>query len=174
MNYIITGLPRSRTAWLAAAVGTPQYPCLHEGLVLGVDGLKSWMVNHPGAGDSDSGLPLYWRHLDFPYRLVIVRRRIGDAIESYRRVTGFDHVVATLAILNLSEAINEWAAAVDHLSVDYEDLSDNATVIRIIDYVHEGKIGHQGGKSDIVRLSVLQELQIEQRALKLLGKSPMS
>lgn len=162
MNYLITGLPRSRTAWLAAAVGCDDHPCLHEGLVLGVDGLGQWMDENPTGGDSDSGLPMFWRKLAFPYRLVIVRRDPEEAARSYAKAAGFDLTLARLAISNLSESLDEWALAKNHLAVDYKTLSNNATVAAIIEFC-------TGRKADMSRLAVLQGLQIEQRGLKSLA-----
>lgn len=78
--FFVTGLPRSRTAWLANFLTAQGALCMHEGLLHGVDMALRWLIRGgaPGRrGLSDSILPLYWPQISKPFgdcRLVIVER----------------------------------------------------------------------------------------------------
>jgi hypothetical protein len=92
-HFFITGLPRSRTAWLANLLTTDKTLCLHEGLMkcAGVDDPHYGLHYHPGyeaVGDCGASLAPHWVALNerFPdAQWVVVRRNIEDVRESHAR-----------------------------------------------------------------------------------------
>lgn len=91
-RFLITGLPRSRTAWFATAASRDGFPCLHEPskFLFGYDELAS--VWPDGCGISDSALALHLGAIlrDFAPRTLIVERSIVEVIDSYCRFVGHD------------------------------------------------------------------------------------
>lgn len=53
-KFIITGLPRSRTAWFSAFMTASGYPCLHEGLN-GCNTLDEYREKVRNVSDSNTG-----------------------------------------------------------------------------------------------------------------------
>jgi hypothetical protein len=89
--FFITGLPRSRTAWLANLLTYGVSHCRHDGLAecKSVDGLVDLMLgtNAIYSGDSDSGLLFFAdriKSLVPAARWVVVERDMRDAWKSYR------------------------------------------------------------------------------------------
>lgn len=106
-HYFITGLPRSRTAWLANLMTYGPSFCWHDALQYGgVFGMRDHLakpvhgVTH--LGNSDSGLVLYAGALDAWYRRpqwVFVRRNREEAMHSF--ITYFrDHWYQGLEPMN--------------------------------------------------------------------------
>ena len=90
--FFITGLPRSRTAWLANLFTWGDSFCHHDALRMGVsvEELKRQFVSTPGqyVGDSDSGLAAVARDVvnEWPHaRWVIVLRPKQECLESYQK-----------------------------------------------------------------------------------------
>lgn len=86
---LVIGTPRSRTAWLAAFLSTPDRIFAHEPSVhwRDLDDLRAFL-DRPGAAACDSGLTLFWREaleMRPDLRLIVVRRPIDDVIESCKR-----------------------------------------------------------------------------------------
>jgi hypothetical protein len=85
---LVIGTPRSRTAWLAKFLSTPERPFVHEPSVhwKGLDDLYRFL---DGAGcASDSGLTLFWREAVRhrpDTRLIVVRRTVGEIVNSFQR-----------------------------------------------------------------------------------------
>lgn len=80
-RFLITGLPRSRTAWFALVTGAQHEPISR----LGYRRFKpSWA---DGAGVSDSGASLYLKEIlaDFAPRTLIVERDMGEVMTSFLR-----------------------------------------------------------------------------------------
>ena len=143
--YFITGLPRSRTAWLAAWLSDGDSICLHDFISQcnGMDQLERRLIylsqNYNEIGISDSGLPIAWRQIDAAYphaRVLVVHRQQQKAEDSYfQHFTRFpykeeDPPSATETIKLMTEARNALLAMVDDLpsgramEVDYETLDD--------------------------------------------------
>lgn len=91
-NYFLTGLPRSRTAWLANFMTFGNSFCHHDGLLSGYSagGLRKLFSETEDAefvGDSDSGLVSIAGAIerDIPGSpWVLVERPIEDALGSYQ------------------------------------------------------------------------------------------
>jgi len=135
LNYFITGLPRSGTAWLANALTWGNSFCHHEGVV-GCKDMKEYSAKLARTdaeyiGDSDTALALVlpWLYARFPdARYVFVRRNAEDVNRSL--------VKAGLSTQNTKEAkraIESWISIADCMVIEFEDLFDN--VHEVWDYI---------------------------------------
>lgn len=100
-KYVITGLPRSRTAWMAAWLSTGEALCLHDVTRVCPHGAEDWegeiagrLREHShrcpsaGFGLSDAGFTLFAEDLLLRFgeaRLVVVRRGRKSSEESCLR-----------------------------------------------------------------------------------------
>lgn len=90
-RFLITGLPRSRTAWFSVATTTPKSVCLHEptALVQSFEELMTLWTPSLGiaSGISDSCLPLYLGRIleEAKPRTLIIERNPVDVINSYTK-----------------------------------------------------------------------------------------
>lgn len=90
MYFFVTGLARSRTAWIANFLTSGKTICLHDALIGcgSVEELRDKMAAQPfpNVGNSDSGLALIWPKLlqQFPdAKTVFVWRDPNEAYWSY-------------------------------------------------------------------------------------------
>lgn len=86
--FVILGMPRARTAWLAQFLSYGERVCLHEPSRnwAGADDLHAALDN--GFGLSDSMLTLRWRDIAVHVPaapVVVVHRSKGDVLSSFRR-----------------------------------------------------------------------------------------
>src|SRR5215472_13650222 len=81
-RFLISGLPRSRSAWFAVATGALHEPISREGY--------RDFVWPAGTGVADSGAGLWLAEImdDFAPRVLIVERNVDEVIESIRRYVG--------------------------------------------------------------------------------------
>lgn len=121
--FVVLGLPRSRTAWLAAFLSHGGWTCHHEPSV-GFRDLSDLtaLLDTPRTGVSDSGLTLLWRHVVVAcpdVRIVAVRRFLPDVIASGRRVglSGGEWILP-----RIEKALCEVEALPGTLHVAYADL----------------------------------------------------
>lgn len=168
--FFITGLPRTRTCWLANLFTTERQFCHHDllGCVDDIPGLLREMTAHPGkaVGDSDSGLWLVraWFKARWPAApWVFVRRDFNSAWESLVRfVTGrpwADRIpVDAAARDNLMRAyyraLPELLSDSKCMVVDFSELETAATLQRMA--LHLGL-----APLDNRRLALLQTLKME-------------
>ena len=137
MSFVVTGLPRSRTAWLSAFLTGDGAYCLHEGLLLGEVELIDWLNSSDMHGDSDSALPLVWDRIlagvASPPRVVVVVRGREEVISSLGKYwKGIDF----LAGKDPRPLIDQIEAKLAELSktalvVEYDKLSDLGTLKKI-------------------------------------------
>ena len=89
-KFIITGLPRSRTGWLANLFTYGPSFCVHDGVMLGHPTFCSLMeiasrnpeIRH--VGNSDSGIALTRNPSDYDQcKVIIVERPLEDAYRSF-------------------------------------------------------------------------------------------
>jgi hypothetical protein len=90
-RFIITGLPRSRTSWLANLFTYGSSLCMHDGLTHGKD-FFNWLelmrVSDPRIrhmGNSDSGIPLAFEAAPEDVKVVVVQRNWMDCMVSFRK-----------------------------------------------------------------------------------------
>lgn len=125
MRWLVTGLPRSRTAWFALATGAKHEPISH----LGYRKFR-WA---DGTGVSDSGAALYLRDIvrEVSPRTLIVERPVGEVITSFLAYAqGVD--VNRMVLARSLHSMREQLAKVESpliKRVAYRDL-DDLTVMR--------------------------------------------
>ena len=145
--FFITGLPRSRTAWLANLLTHGRSFCLHDGTLRGLPELIATMKtlgdSHAVVGDADSGLLFYVEELKqlFPKaRWVFVKREPVAAQMSYKRhFNGRDPYLlpGTDLVPLFRKLADQYAQArnmVHHLEVPFERLDDVETVKAVWDW----------------------------------------
>lgn len=70
MRFLVTGLPRMRSAWLAALFASNQVRCIHE---IGLVGLDAFRRMTGTVGVFDPAAPLMYPDEDFDLRIVVRR-----------------------------------------------------------------------------------------------------
>jgi len=90
-NFLILGLPRSRTAWLANFMSTQGLSCSHEGLN-GCRSLKEYRDRFSkDSGDSNTGLALFdFEPLFEDFKIVIIDSDIEPAVEFTKKYFSHD------------------------------------------------------------------------------------
>lgn len=157
--FYVTGMPRSRTAWLSVALSDwTNSACLHEPLAKitygrpasvhpidgdvipsseGVDAveLKSLLeaTRCNFAGISDSGLPVVASDLPtlLPGPILIVWREPDDVIDSLTAYLGGDRDVHAGGVALMHAALSTFASSHDCMVVDFEQLSEMDTMRKI-------------------------------------------
>ncbi len=161
--FFITGLPRSRTAWLAAWVSA-QKLCLHDV----PPNLTEWATLADGVcGYSGAELALEYGRLrgSFPdAKWLVVIRDLDEAVKSFRTWAS----VAVPDRFDVMGFFRERAALLDQIEgrrVRFEDLSDVNTAKGVWDYLMPPRPGHDGTAStfDSKRFFFFDGLNIQQR-----------
>jgi hypothetical protein len=130
VTFFITGLPRSRTAWLAVAATTPTSICVHEPIrdVSSFEQLRdAWLSsNAMEAGVADSGLGLYIDRVirEVAPRTLIVERRFSDVLRSFEAyMAGIEiDIDATVHYLTKLYKALQGAKGSKIRRIDYDDL----------------------------------------------------
>ena len=136
-NFLILGLPRSRTAWLANLFTRGDSLCHHELSNRGLDAKGMAEVMSAGAkyvGNSDCGAALKAKELLelMPsLRVVIVERDQDSVLESFAKVSG-----KTVEELPLDEFVDRTLEALEELKglalvVNFKDLDKSEVVEKI-------------------------------------------
>jgi hypothetical protein len=148
--FLITSLPRSRTAWWSVAASTPVSRCVHEPLknTESFDELVDcWDGDKEFAGISDSGLvPQLGRILAaVEPRTLLIRRDPKQVIASFMNYMSA-HTVDLIALRNYVTASNaeldKWAKHPLVRSVNYDDLCDVEFVETCFEWLMPGQFDH--------------------------------
>lgn len=137
--FVIFGLPRSRTAWLSRFLTYGDWICGHEELrhVRSLDDVRSWFLQ-PCVGTVETAGAPWWRMLEEfapGIRIVLVRRSIADVIESLMRLNlDFDRELLTRLMTKLDHKLDQIEARTDCMSVNFEDLDNEATCASIFEH----------------------------------------
>lgn len=126
--FIVFGMPRSRTAWLARFLTYGDWVCGHEELrhARSLDDVRSWLAQ-PCTGTAETAAAPWWRlarHLRPDLRVVVVRRDVTDATDSLMRLGLFaDRTAVERLMLRLDRKLEQISRRIpDALSVRFEDL----------------------------------------------------
>ena len=129
-NFFITGLPRSRTAWLANFLTYRESFCYHEAIrdVNSLDDLKKLLSNpkYKYMGSSDSSLPLFAEKVMnmFPdSKLVVVERDIVKVKKSLNKLFSEHDEIHNMLKMNMN-ALGKLKSKYSHLLIQYESLDD--------------------------------------------------
>ena len=167
--FFITGLPRSRTAWLSCFFTHGNVACRHEALRhdLSALGLRKTLDETPGeyAGDSDSALPLMAAQIGrmFPEAPVaVVRRSPTECRESLERVYGSEDL-ANLAVDQTLRGLDVLSGCMKTREFDYARLP--ADLREMWEFLVPGEPFPEW------RVNELLDLQIEQRTQELMRGS---
>jgi hypothetical protein len=140
--FFITGLPRSRTAWLARFMSAGTVACIHDGIMGCRSGqeLVEKVSKLPGTsvGDSDSGLSLFWPELvTTRAKWLVVRRDPAEslrsflAMEPYPGIGPIPPLAAAETIGRMSEGLDRIEDLFKPMVVKFEALDDEQTMRRI-------------------------------------------
>lgn len=139
--FIITGLPRSRTAWLSAFMSTGNAICHHE-ILKGLsditelpDSLKSEFHKYVGTADSGAAFFLPWiaENMDCP--IVIIDRNIEDVDNSMRKIGCNIRPALDL----LKETINKYERHPKVLKVPFDLLNEKRIIQKIFWHLMPGE-----------------------------------
>ena len=126
MDYLITGLPRSRTAWLANYLTVGSSFCYHEGLKNCFDiGDLRMMKKAPYTGNSDSSAVFFVDEMKnlFPHmKIVIIDRNYQDVLNSLKDEYSGPYTNYLVSATKTSKKYVE--KNYDHMLVKYKDIND--------------------------------------------------
>jgi len=139
VRFVITGLPRSRSAWFAAYFSEGDSICVHEA------SLNGWPdTSHPDQGTADCSYILLkeWFESIGEHKLIIIHRNIFEVEDSLKRI-------GTLVsdLYGMAESLN----ALDGLHVNYNDINDR------LEDIH----GYLGLPFDRTRAELFKTLNIQ-------------
>lgn len=124
--FVITGLPRTRSAWLSAYFNVP-----HEGIRKGLS-----LSDIEGTADCGYVLCPAWREAQPKHSLVIIERDPLEVIDSLQRLNAPTVMVSSLA--EMLESYYRDALVVQYTELDYRLPSICSFIDRPYDYVrHE-------------------------------------
>lgn len=129
---MITGLPRSRTAWMANFFTFGDSFCFHEALVDGGDMTRAFSsVDTPYIGNSDSEIPFFADKDDKIYakaKHVLIRRDKKEVVNSLQRMFRVD---IAHAVDECVEALERYESVFKPLVVEFGDLNDKETMMAV-------------------------------------------
>lgn len=126
--FLVLGLPRSRTAWIARFLSYGEWSCGHDQLryMRSLDDVKAWL-SLENSGTCETGAAAYWRlALKFrpDIRVVTIRRPVDDVLESLARV-GLDYgmVERRKVLAAMDRKLEQIEGRIPNvLSIAYQDL----------------------------------------------------
>lgn len=145
-NFLITGLPRSRTAWLSVAATGPKSICHHEPVsdhATYADFCRIFAddrFEHVGVSDSALVLQIGRLMKDVNLRVLIVVRPLEEVVASVRRYFGDDlgsFDVEEYCLQN-SRHMGRFAGVRGVRFIEYRALQDVASVADALDFLMPG------------------------------------
>ena len=137
-KFFITGLPRSRTAWLSSFFTGNDFFCYHEVLKISknFNGAIEKMLNRKETyvGNSDSSLSIWASEIDHMLQrspIVIIERDIDEVTSSLTNLWGCDPTRFLDLTLEHLEILKK---RYNYISVDYNKLSDKLYLENIWDF----------------------------------------
>ncbi len=157
--FFITGLPRSRTAWLSVLFTTEHFTCLHEGIRLcdDFDSYLKMMHGYGAEGDSSSALIAIADKViqEFPdSNWLIIQRFPNECAASAARVLNID-LQQALAMAYSDRKKLDAICPKNVMRIRYEQLDDEETVRNAWEFLLPGV------PFNALRYKMLNELRIE-------------
>lgn len=140
-SFLIFGLPRSRTTWLSRFLTYGDWSCGHDELrhMRSLADISAWF-SQPSIGSVETSAAPFWRLLNGlcdDVRVAVVRRPVDDVVNSLMATQGvtFDRASLHAAMTKLDRKLDQIVARMPGaLSVNYDDLSDEATCARLFEH----------------------------------------
>jgi len=163
-NFFITGLPRSRTTWLANFFTHANSYCFHElgGMADTYIKLRDVMrTKREGyVGTADSSLPYYFEDLvqgKTEFRLAIIERDISDVYNSFSDWYGdsFDEKKILSLLEDLRAKLEYMKLKYNPLVLQFEDLNDEKKMEQLWSHCIPGL------RFDADRYKMLNQMKIE-------------
>jgi len=137
MSFLVLGLPRSRTAWLAKFLTYGDWYCGHEELrhMRSLDDVKAWFTQ-PNTGSAETAAAPFWRLLPGGLRIVTVRRPVADVVDSLMRLEGctFDRAALETGMAALDRKLDQIEARLPVLSVRFDNLENESTCAEVFEH----------------------------------------
>lgn len=136
--FIVLGLPRSRTAWLSRFLAYGDYTCGHEELrhCRSLDDVAAWFAQ-PFTGTAETAAAPWWRMIPADIQVVVVRRPVGNVVESLMHLPGclFDRAALESGMKRLDHKLDQITARRDNvLSVTFDGLNDEAVCKAVFEH----------------------------------------
>jgi hypothetical protein len=160
-KFLITGLPRSRTAWMAAFMG-----CQHEpsGQMNSLFDINEFYKVNDGCSDSTMGWWLPWILKTVRPRVVIIDRPIAEVEASLQRE--FPEIEPNLYCKKLLASLDRWRRYAAVMSVPYASLDNVATMRKVFWHLRPGTPFDEGRYFHMQR----QKIVVDKNKLQLTGK----
>lgn len=132
--FLVIGLPRSRTTWLSRLLTYGDWKCGHEELrhVRSLSDVDAWF-SQPNIGTVETAAAPWWRL--FPNaKLVVVRRPVGEVVESLMRFGMFDLGKLTAEMTRLDHKLDQIVRRLGALEVQFDDLAQEETCARVFEH----------------------------------------
>lgn len=134
---MIMSLPRSRSAWLARFLTYGEWVCGHEELrhLRTLDDVTTWF-SQGCTGTAETAAAPFWRLIPENVRIVLVRRPVGQVVDSLLALPGltFDRAGLEVLMERHDRKLDQIATRRDVLSVNFDDLADEATCAKVFEY----------------------------------------
>jgi hypothetical protein len=161
-HFFITGLPRSRTSWLANFFTYNNAFCFHEAtrFCSSIRDLKQLMTSHhaDNTGDADPALLYIMDDLkrEFPHsKVVLVERELHETIDSFIDFyTSYEYKSIQEWIEQLYEIMEKIKSRYEVMTVAHDSLNEQETCKEVWEYVLPGE------PFDVKRWNLLDELYI--------------
>lgn len=137
-NFLVLGLPRSRTAWLANFLSYDEMTCTHEG-INSYRTLEEYRNSFtPNMGDANTGLCLFnFERYFTDFKIVIIEREVGHSIQFAKKMFGLESDVAMTTIHDRLKRLRG-------LHIPFEDI--NSRLEEIWDYVSPAQFNEKRAK----------------------------
>lgn len=174
-NFMVTGLPRSRTAWWSVATCTPVSACVHEPLrnTGKFDDLHSYfgLDTHRFVGIADSGLSVQLGRIltEIKPRTLIVLRDPRDVMTSlveYLPFRPIDFMGLKAHVDQCQSAIEEWSGHELVKTVPFDALRYPDVALACFDWLMPGHSKHMnldllGMNIQVCKERLMQDLMAE-------------
>lgn len=132
-NYVIFGLPRSRTFWLSRALAYGDWQCGHDEIrhARSLDDVRAWL-GQPHTGTVETAASPFWRLLPPDVRVLTIRRPVDGVMASLARL-GF--TVDRRLIQRLDAKLDQIEARVPGvMSIRFESLATEEGFARVFEH----------------------------------------
>lgn len=135
MSFIIYGLPRSRTRWLAMFLSYADWHCGHEEIrhARSMEDVRAWL-SQPNTGTAETAAAPWWRlvqRMAPGIKTVVVRRDVPQVVESLARF-GFDRGYMTWLMTRWDHKLDQIEKRVPNvLSVRFNGLAHEPICRRV-------------------------------------------